>query len=1142
MKRKEISDSSELNDINNSNNGGIINNGGNSAITNNAQRQNNSQQAPLATNTLTLQQRAALLAMHNSTHNLYSQNSRIHELEFFMSLPENPNKYNGKVLTPLKKAKLLGRDDIIVYSQELSKNLKQEDTTLDAKDLNKALVEAISDREIDVIEALIEKGADVNFYTKPEHAPIVLAIITNDRNVTKLLINKGANIELIFYNFINTKQFFLQLVLSDRKFYIEKILPKEFSEAYQSKNILELQRIYKTLNQEKRNYIIKKLDDKSFAENFVKSYSVESFKFLFDNGLYNLAMLNRLAEVGADIDNIIKGTAQLLFKQLLSSNTLYTSLLDLLIDKKFINIDGILQYNNETDVDETIKGRIPITYASNKANYELLKYLLKKGADSTKTDANKKHIFVAINKDKDIADLLSQTDKIYWLKYAILGNKCRVLNTFMKWGFDVNGIDGNRDNLLTFTISNFNKIVKSEATYSKYKKIFDCLLNNDIYVNHLNNNGNIALNIAVRNECPREIIFNLLQKQSYTHITNNNGFTALKEAIERLNFDIIRDLIKYGAEFNESLKRDLINKTSEKLVASLLDAVKDPRFDLSNNFANFLVNKNDIESFKILLRVYKQKYMLRINKNLDVIGKDYFNMSLYNSIKDNKLEFAKLSLPYLKKALITQSQKIIEINQFSYNLESFEFCKKLLNLNNNALVELILEHIPKEIFKFYAGNFIDNAIYNNNMELYNAYCKKIQAYNFEISKDLIPIILMRIIRSLEENYLITYNDKSNSKEILKTCLISNIFSLNDIETKNNNFNLYVMNKPRIISFVDYLETFKDLSVKALTERDEAKKAHEEISKSINNEEKKKKYNQIISTKDAQGKIFFEIYNAVTIYHACRKVLEDKGGKEDLVKLINSKQDLEFIAAITKTFFENNFFKYSPKDIESYINKLRISDNHKNENQFKLLQKDKEINEFNAMLIQIKKDLYKQIEVTKGCLYSLENLIIDNICPELSEIITYNTLMKNQQKLEFLDEVPNWPEPRKPLFNNSENILDLVVHKQNSADKYDFKGEILGQGDILRKFLEKLKPNIGDNEEGVLRILLPDVWDDFIKLYNEIKQNLPMDIIIKVNSFISSSTFEDYEIDMENPIEYIAMDTSENYPNPMEIEDTHGVMG
>ncbi|MCC2647133.1 MAG: hypothetical protein K0R02_1198, partial [Rickettsiaceae bacterium] len=756
---------------------------------------------------------------------------------------------------------------------------------------------------------------------------------------------------------------------------------------------------------------------------------------------------------------------------------------------------------------------------------ELLIYLLKKGADSTKIDAYKKDIFPIIHQHKYLADLLSNADKAHWLKHTILKGMCGVLNIFLKWDFDVNVIDENADNLLTITMDNFNKYVKDYNTYGRYEEIVKSLLNKNIDINYANNNGDIALNIAVRNECPRKIILSLLEKQPNTNIINKDGSTALKEAIKLLNFENIIDLIKYGAEFNESLKKDLINKTSEKLVESLLDAAKDPGFDIYNDFANFLVNKNDIESFKILLQVNKQKlFHNAINTNFDYYEDYYLAKSLVSSVKDNKSEFAKLLLPYLALALNVQSKEIIFNKRIGsvFSKKSMKLCEKLFENNKNSLVELILEYIPEKIFKELAQTFINYAFKNNNLELFKAYCKKIQAYNFEISKDQICNILSSILQHLQDGIIFNKEPYYTDTEIekLKICLISNIFTLEDLETKVGFYSYSPTLNHLNHAFIDYIHIFKVLSDKASLVTDSAEKELSHI----------------------QGNFFSKVSNFINIYKACREVLEDKGDKENLVKLINSEQDLDFIAAITKKFFENNFFKYSPKDIESYINKLRISDNHKNENQFKLLQKDKEINEFNAMLIQIKKDLYKQIEVTKGCLYSLENLIIDNICPEFSEIITYNTLMKNQQKLEFLDEVPNWPEPRKPLFNNSGNILDLVVHKQNSADKYDFKGEILGQGDILRKFLEKLKPNIGDNEEGVLRILLPDVWDNFTKLYIEIKEDLPIGIIRKVNCFVRSCILEGYEIDMENPVDYTTMDVSENYLNPMEIEDTHGVMG
>ena len=69
---------------------------------------------------------------------------------------------------------------------------KAERSDRDGKD---ALMEAIYEGNEQIVEALISKGAEVNFQYSDGYFPIHKAVINNQVTIVEILLRKGANIE-----------------------------------------------------------------------------------------------------------------------------------------------------------------------------------------------------------------------------------------------------------------------------------------------------------------------------------------------------------------------------------------------------------------------------------------------------------------------------------------------------------------------------------------------------------------------------------------------------------------------------------------------------------------------------------------------------------------------------------------------------------------------------------------------------------------------------------------------------------------------------------------------------------------------------------------------------------------------------------
>ena len=107
-----------------------------------------------------------------------------------MSAGCDPSKRNEVVF-----AKLLELNVLVTAKKFFESNL--------IPDLNKvvvnglpALLWAVNNKKIDIVELLIDKGADINIKNNNDEALLIIAIKMNDQALVKLLIDKGADINV----------------------------------------------------------------------------------------------------------------------------------------------------------------------------------------------------------------------------------------------------------------------------------------------------------------------------------------------------------------------------------------------------------------------------------------------------------------------------------------------------------------------------------------------------------------------------------------------------------------------------------------------------------------------------------------------------------------------------------------------------------------------------------------------------------------------------------------------------------------------------------------------------------------------------------------------------------------------------------
>ncbi len=402
-------------------------------------------------------------------------------------LKSNPNinihDTNGK--TALMLAKKQGNSGII---QALKKHSEQ---------INKNLLHALNNKNIDQIIKLIRQGANINLQTTNGHTALMIAIINNKIDIVKELLKNGADINL---QSNENKHTALMVAIEYNNLAIVTELLKNGADI----NLTDAGR--------------------NTALMFAIEYN-------------NLAIVTELLKNGADINltDACRNTALMFATQ----NNNLDIVTELLKNSADINIQTnqnkvtaliIATQNNNLDIvtkllekgadidHETTNGLTALTIATQNDNLDIVTKLLEKGADiDHKT-----------------------TNGVTALMFATENNNLAIVTKLLEKGADIDHKTTNGLTALTIATQNDNLDIVTK------------LLEKGADIEHETTNGLTALTIATRND-NLDIVTKLLEKGADINHQATSGTTALMIATIKNNLDIVTKLLEKGADIDHKI-------------------------------------------------------------------------------------------------------------------------------------------------------------------------------------------------------------------------------------------------------------------------------------------------------------------------------------------------------------------------------------------------------------------------------------------------------------------------------------------------------------------------------------------------------------------------------------------------------------
>lgn len=456
---------------------------------------------------------------------------------------------------------------------------------------------AIKKESTEIIEELIQKGADVNIkvYDKDRNIPLVeYAMEESNTNIVTLLVEKGAivtfdndNEEKVLHYVIKSGMFELLTDLINKGININLKTDEGQTPLFIAVKQGQLQIVIFLCNLGADINI--RTSKNSTALHFAVSCPVyEITEFLINNGaeidaenvygytplqcaLYdnNLKMAKLLVEKGANVNRIYINTHYA--RQRLGGTLLHWA-------SRNWNSDEVMKFliENGADINATERdGRTPLCLlVKHNGTPEMITFFVKNGADLNNKGGG---------------------SPLYW---AIYSHCIRLQTLLIELGTDVNGVIDSFDDLkaplhLTRDLpvvkllidkgANVNITDKFKSTplhYANHLSIVKYLVENGADINAKNNEGNTPLHTAVN----FPIVEYLVEKGADVNIPNFKGYTPLHFA---KNVIIAEYLIEQGADIKA------IAKDGKSILHSIIETntYYDLNFIELSNLIQFLIEK-----------------------------------------------------------------------------------------------------------------------------------------------------------------------------------------------------------------------------------------------------------------------------------------------------------------------------------------------------------------------------------------------------------------------------------------------------------------------------------------------------------------------------------------------------------------------
>ncbi|KAG4087429.1 ankyrin repeat-containing domain protein [Neocallimastix lanati (nom. inval.)] len=342
----------------------------------------------------------------------------------------------------------------------------------------------------------------------------------------------------------------------------------------------------------------------------VENNSLDVLKILYNHGIdlnekqYNRTALSLAAFNG--FENVAKFLVNKV-ENISDKNNFYRlSPLFIALRRKNFNIIPILLETNKIYIDDLDNnGNTALVYAVKYGNIELVKTMVKYGANINVKSNNGKPILII----------------------AVKNNNIEIVRYLIKCGIDLNNVDNNGDSALSIAIR------------CELLEISKILIDNGANINIKDGSSNTLLltSLLTNNE---ELYSYLLNKCNDLNIKNYDDKTVLNIFTEKEDLNKVKLIIYYGADINSvdiygnTPLLIAINKKNDQLINYLIDYGAD-------------INIRDKNGDTPLIIATKRNYIKccekLIQSDVNVNCKDsYGNTPLMIAIKHEKIELVKM--------------------------------------------------------------------------------------------------------------------------------------------------------------------------------------------------------------------------------------------------------------------------------------------------------------------------------------------------------------------------------------------------------------------------------------------------------------------------------------------------------------------